>query len=122
MSLSELHASAVIAAGATPTTHADDKGHVNKGDSGGSNEKRASPVKEEGEEEEEEDGEVGAGQGVAGTVEGREGVWDGEEGDGGGAGGRARQRMRAGGIIKQAGQRREADLSVRYLITKVNTE
>lgn len=52
----------------------------------------------------------------AGEAEG----WDAEEGDdGGGAGARARQRMRAGGRRKNAGHEREADLSVRYLMTKV---
>lgn len=45
--------------------------------------------------------------------------FEGEEGDGGGAGGRARQRLKAGGRRMQAGQGREADLSVRYLMTKV---
>lgn len=45
--------------------------------------------------------------------------FEGEEGDGGGAGGRARQRLKAGGRKMQAGQGREADLSVRYLLAKV---
>lgn len=47
--------------------------------------------------------------------------WEGEEGDGGGAGGRARQRLKSGGRRVQAGQGREPDLSVRYLIAKVKT-
>lgn len=45
--------------------------------------------------------------------------WEGEEGDGGGAGGRARQRLKSGGRKMRAGQGREPDLSVRYLIAKV---
>lgn len=45
--------------------------------------------------------------------------WEGEEGDGGGAGGRARQRLKSGGRRMRAGQGREPDLSVRYLIAKV---
>lgn len=48
--------------------------------------------------------------------------WEGEEGDGGGAGGRARQRMRAGGRRMQAGEGREADLSMIYLLSKVKTQ
>lgn len=60
------------------------------------------------------------GQGVESeTGERVEVDWEGEEGDGGGAGGRARQRLRAGGKRLQAGQGREADLSVRFLISKV---
>lgn len=125
MSLSEIHASAVIAAGNKPT-HADEMRHGNDADQSGSisatAERRASLEKEEEEEDEGEEGGGGAAAVVqAGRVEGREGVWDGEEGDGGGAGGRARQRMRAGGRRKQAGQWREADLSVRYLLTKVES-
>ncbi|CAM9380713.1 unnamed protein product, partial [Ectocarpus sp. 12 AP-2014] len=48
--------------------------------------------------------------------------WEGEEGDGGGAGGRARQRMRAGGRRMQAGEGREADLSMIYLLSKLRSE
>lgn len=61
---------------------------------------------------------VGQG-GESDTGEKEEVYWEGEEGDGGGAGGRARQRMRAGGKRLQAGHGREADVSVRYLISKV---
>lgn len=55
-----------------------------------------------------------------GDVEWEEAGWQGEGGDdGGGAGAGARQRMRAGGKRTQAGEGREADLSVRYLMAKV---
>ena len=126
MSLSEIHASAVIAAGTKPTHDTDETSHGNDADQGGSSasaEKRHAPPDKEKAEEDggggEDDGKTASAVVQAGRVEGREGVWDGEEGDGGGAGGRARQRMRASGRRKQAGQWREADLSVRYLLTKV---
>lgn len=55
-----------------------------------------------------------------GDVEWEETGWQGGGGDdGGGAGASARQRMRAGGKRTQAGEGREADLSVRYLMAKV---
>lgn len=61
--------------------------------------------------------------GQTGAVDERreEAVWDWEDDDdGGGAGGRARQRMRAGGREREEKSGREADLSVRYLMTKVS--
>lgn len=67
---------------------------------------------------------AGSGQGVGfgyDVLESGDMDFEGEEGDGGGAGGRARQRLKAGGRRMQAGQGREADLSVRYLLTKVNS-
>ncbi|CAM9464665.1 unnamed protein product, partial [Hapterophycus canaliculatus] len=76
-----------------------------------------------GDADQNEDAWSSVGQGVENcTGERVEVAWEGEQGDGGGAGGRARQRMRAGGKRLQAGRGREADLSVRYLISKLHSE
>lgn len=129
MSLSEIHAANAAAANATtgagtgtgaesPSRHED---AANESHQGRSNEAPFSPNNSERESEGWPFAEQDERESVEGELVERGKDFEGEEGDGGGAGGRARQRLKAGGRRIKAGQGREADLSVRYLITKVKT-
>lgn len=122
MSLSEIHAATAAAATTPAATAGNTGGHEEPAfetQQGGSN---GPPVSADNSDRRSEAWPLAGHERVEGAhVERGDKDWEGEEGDGAGAGGRARQRLKAGGRRITAGQGREADLSVRYLITKVET-
>lgn len=116
MNLSEIHAAAAAAAGNT-SGYEETANNQHQEQGGGIGE---TPVSHHAPDRESEE-RLPAGQGAEcdSIVKTGDKEWEGEEGDGGGAGGRARQRLKSGGRRMRAGQGREPDLSVRYLIAKV---